>query len=455
MRKGLVLFAGLAMSAATAVAAQSAPTASIRGLVYDSLLGRGALAGASVELLELGRVVRTTAQGLFRFDSLPAGTYTIFFTDSALSSIGFSLPDREVRVSEGIDVATTLATPSGPTIYRVLCRNTPEPSTGVLLGTLTDARTGQPVRGGEVRGDWVVATLDRTAGFVRRPQVVRAAVDSSGRYQLCGVPTDVPVLLRATAVGVQGPPLDLRLADRAFDVRHLSLDLSPDSAGVAVLTGVVRSGGDPVSNAQVLVLGVETVARTDEQGRFRLERLKAGTHSVEARAIGFTRQRQTIELHGDRPVSIELALERQAVELPEIAVKAPETAGLSGFEERRRRGGFGRYITKEDVLLRQPVRTEDLFKTVPGMRVEPVGQTEYRLLSTRGGPGFSTVCEPTVFIDDIRLPLDPENGLTIPVQPQELEGIEVYQGAGSIPIQYRAVGQNCGVILIWTKRGQR
>lgn len=447
--------AALATLVAAAASAQAAPSASIRGLVFDSLLGRGALAGTAVELVELGRTVHTSSAGLFRFDSLPAGIYTISFSDSALASIGFTPPEKQIRVADGIDVATTLATPSGTTIYRGLCRSNPEPNTGVLLGTLSDARTGRPVSGGEVRGDWTVSILDRATGFTQRPQVVRAAVDSAGRYQLCGVPTDVPVLLRATAVGVQGPPLDLRLPDRAFDVRHLSLDLTPDSARTAVLTGVVRAGDDAVPNAQVLVLGSDTIARTDGQGRFRLEQLESGTHSVEARAIGFSRQRLTVELHPERPTAVTLQLERVAVELPEIGVSAPEGSGVSGFEERRRRGTFGRFITQDDVVRRQPVRTEDLFRTVPGMRVEQVGFTEYRLLSTRGGPGFATVCEPTVYIDDVRLPPDGNNGLTIPVQPQELEGIEVYQGAGSVPIQYRAAGQNCGVILIWSKRGRR
>ncbi|MGE3618152.1 MAG: carboxypeptidase regulatory-like domain-containing protein, partial [Gemmatimonadales bacterium] len=345
-----------------------------------------------------------------------------------------------------------LATPSGRTIYRLLCPGVRDDATGVLLGTLREASSGRPLAGSEVRADWTVTSLTRESGFVRRPSVVRAAVDSLGRYQLCGVPTDVPVLLRSVVAGTSGAPLELRMSEHAFAVRHLSQDVGPAGAGSAVAAGRVTADGAPVAGAQVLVLGDDRIARTDEQGRYRLADLPAGSHTIEARAIGFERRRLGIELRPGDTTGADLTLARLAVTLPEL--NDTELAGQGGFDERRRRAVGGYFMSSEDIARFGTVRVEDLFRHVPGMRVEPVGVNDYRILSYRG-QGISAVCEPTVFIDDVYIPLDPASGLALPLAPEEVHGIEVYQGPGSAPLQYRNRGEACGVILIWTRRSRR
>ena len=87
---------GLALVSLASVAAAQPPpgTGSVRGIVIDSLLGNGPLVGATIELVELGRVTTSDVRGLFRFDSLPGGRYTVAFTHPSLASIGFSPPDR-------------------------------------------------------------------------------------------------------------------------------------------------------------------------------------------------------------------------------------------------------------------------------------------------------------------------------------------------------------------------
>ncbi len=322
----------------------------------------------------------------------------------------------------------------------------------MLLGTLRVAGSGAPIAAGEIRGDWTVSTLTRESGFASRPRVVRAATDSSGRYQLCGVPTDVPVLLRAIAAGVEGPPLELRMRDRVFEVRHVSLATTPGTAR-ARMTGRITSGSAPLSDAQVLILGSTKMTRTRADGTFELDGLAEGSHTVEARAIGFARERRPVELVADRSAPLEISLAKLPVELPEVSVTA--SAGRAGFDERRRRAIGGYFITGAEIDRRGAVRVEDLFRTVPGIRVEPASATDYRILSYRGGSGFSAVCEPTMYLDGIRIGVDPEAGVTLPVMPEELDGIEVYPGPGTAPVEYRAMNQNCGVILLWTKRGRR
>ncbi len=428
---------------------------SVRGIVVDSLLGNGPLANATIELVELGRATLSDARGVFRFDSVPGGRYTLSFTHATLSSIGFSPPDRVIQLSSGIDIAVTLATPNGASIYNRLCPGVHEPKTGMLLGTLADAASDSVIPGAEVKGEWAEITLSRTAAMTRRPRLVRATVDSNGRFQLCGIPNDVAVLVRATAGGVTGQALELRLEERPFAIRRLTIDRAGAARpATARISGTVTTDGRALGDAQVLVLGTERVAKTGADGSFTLDSLHGGTQVVEARAIGFARKRVEIEVRPAQEVTTTLALTRVATTLPELNVTARDLA-RSEFEQRRLTNIGGYFMTREDIVRKGSIRTEDLFRGLAGIKVETVGISDYRIVSLRGGSGFSSVCEPSVFIDGLRIPLDAEAGLSLPVLPDDIEGIEIHQGPGSAPLQYRAMGQNCGVILIWTRRGKR
>ena len=449
---GIVASLGLASAA---LAQPAHLTGSVRGIVLDSLLGNGPLVGATIELVELGRATSSDLRGIFRFDRVPGGRYTISFSHPTLTSIGFSPPDRIIQLGAGIDISVTLATPNGTTIYGRLCPGIHEKKTGMLLGTLADAATDSAIAGAEVRGEWSEITLTGAAAMARRPRLVRAPVDASGRFQLCGIPSDVPVLVRATAPGVVGPALELRLSDQPFAIRRLTLDRADStSPATARVTGKVTTNGLPLTDAQVLVLGTDRVTKTGPDGSFLLDKLKGGTQTIEARAIGFARQRVQVEVRPAQDVTTTLALAKVATVLPELNVTA-RNATRSEFEHRRATSIGGHFMTRADIVRRGSIRAEDLFRGLAGIKVEPVGISDYRIISLRGGSGFSSVCEPSVFIDGLRIPLDPEAGLSIPVLPEEIEGIEIHQGPGSAPLQYRTVDQNCGVILIWTRRGIR
>jgi hypothetical protein len=125
--------------------------------------------------------------------------------------------------------------------------------------------------------------------------------------------------------------------------------------------------------------------------------------------------------------------------------------------------GAGRYISRADIVRRGTIKTEDLFKALPGIRVEPIGSSRYRLLSTRGA-GFSSTCEPTFYIDRIRLPPSAPSDLSasgtdIPVDPTEIHGIEIYLNVAEAPLEFRTSSgfgtPTCAIVLVWTRRGRR
>jgi len=65
----------------------------------------------------------------------------------------------------------------------------------------------------------------------------------------------------------------------------------------------------------------------------------------------------------------------------------------------------------------------------------PCGPTVYLdgMLMERGGQGSESA-----FVDRI-------------VRPSEIAGIEVYTSGATTPLQYKGMGSECGVIVIWTR----
>ncbi|MGE0553572.1 MAG: carboxypeptidase regulatory-like domain-containing protein [Gemmatimonadales bacterium] len=455
----LALALGLQLGLAAGARAQAPALGSIRGLVHDSLLAARPLAGAVVEILELGRLDTTDARGVFRFDSVPGGRYSVSFTHPDLDAIGLRPPERVVELGAGIDVTLVLTTPSAVTIYRGLCPGPVESNTGVVVGRLTDAETGRPVPKAEIRGEWTVTTLAPTGGLVKRPRTVSAVTGPSGAYRLCGVPNDVAVLLTARVDSIMGSPNELALDGRLVGKRDLLL--ARGGARTATVSGLVKDiEGRPVVGAVVTVLGLTTGTPTGPDGRFRIDSLPGGSHEVDARAVGFRRGRTPVALRTGEGSFIELVLTRATdeagQELPEVVVEADVAASdRTGFTTRRLRDLGGWFIGRDDILRRGSVRTQDLFHTVPGLRVEPVGGDDYNLLSTRGGAGgFNANCAPTLYIDGIRIP--PEEGIVnVSLVPEQIHGIEIYTNPTLAPVEYQRGRESCAIILVWSRRGGR
>ena len=60
-------------------------------------------------------------------------------------------------------------------------------------------------------------------------------------------------------------------------------------------------------------------------------------------------------------------------------------------------------------------------------------------------------CLPDVYLDGIPQPGADE--LDDIIMPFDIEGIEVYRSASEVPARYTTAGANCGVILLWSRKG--
>lgn len=215
------------------------------------------------------------------------------------------------------------------------------------------------------------------------------------------------------------------------------------------LTGTVRDSlGVPIAAAEVAL--DERRARTDDSGRFEFPATAVGPVTVSARRIGFMPARLDTTLVAPRRapmvVNVVLVLMPLPADLDPVEALAASNrrlGKLSQFEERRARG-FGSFITRAEIIDRRPAYLSDMLRSVPGMLIMGSGMGGYAVRVARTGRGRD--CHPDYYIDGIPAP-----GFELDLMPpQDVDGIEIYRGASTVPAAFRQRTAGCGVIAIWT-----
>ena len=472
VRARLRLMAVTFVLALPALAAHAQAPASVEGIVTDSVQGKPA-AGAMVFLTRTSpepsefRSVIADGKGRFHFDTLSAGRYTVSFATEYLDSLTVSMPPRELTLAEGQRARVDLATPSGATLRAAACPGLAlQKGQGAVVGQVTNADTDRPLTTAHVAVSWTDLAVDSAFRPVTTQRGGEVAVDSLGGYRLCGVPTDTWLQLQVQDRGRAGSVITLSVGD-AGGVVVRDLSLSDESAqslasldsiaeaassdttvkaplltGTATVSGIVRGpSGLPLPEAQVRVRDAAGVARTDSSGRFTLLNQPAGSQLLETRRVGYLLSQVPVELRSGRTTEVVVTLTR-IVNLDSVLVTA-RRARYPEFEQRRR-NGFGRYFDESDIEKRHPMETSDLFRMLPGFRVQGFG-LDARIVSTRGMVSLGGMggCATNVVINGIQHQeinlLDPEN----------IGAIEAYPGPAGAPPLYDSA---CGVIVIWMKR---
>ena len=449
----------------------------VTGVVQDSIVRRP-LAGATVQLVPDGvpgaapRGVEADSTGAFRFANVAPGRYLLGFVSERLDSLGIEAPVRTITVAPGAtELRTDLWVPSARTIAAAVCGERRD-STGVLLGRVLDAGSGDAVATGSVVVRWGELRVDAT-GLHHLTPSVRAPVGTDGRYAVCGVPLNLIVIVQANAGPDTRPTarsgtIDL-LVPLATPLLHRDLlvaavaDPTPDtvaadrgariapaSRGTARLAGHVRRpNGSPLPGARVVVHGAgaaDSTAVTDSAGTFRLDALPGGTYPVEAIAIGFTPARGAVDLRPDRVAAVDLAVGARVSALQSVNVYASRSRAGSEFAERAKRSGFGRFLMGDQIERSGARSIGDALVMVPGLRIGGVSAVGHTQILGRGR------CTPEVYLDGFRV----DSGSTYIddlVTPQEVGGIEVYADAMTAPVQYSRGA--CASIVIWTKGALR
>lgn len=421
------------------------PGAKISGVVTDSI-AHTALKHATVQLVardDPSKALSTEADSLGRyaFKDVPAGQYRLGFFHEMLDSLGIDPPLKEINVSETKPIEVDLGIPSAARIRTAICgAGSSNDSGAAIIGFVRDSK-GTAAPGVNVSGDWLEYGIGR-GGITRRLARRTATTGDNGWYALCNVPSGGIVALVANRGADSTGTVEVQVPPEGFLRREIYLG----RAMTGHLSGTVVSaiGFRPVANAQVMVMnGPQT--RTNERGEFNLTNAPEGTRMLEVRALGYYPDRRHVNIvEGAAPVRI--ALPTLKAVLDTVKIRASRLALDEGFT-RRKRIGLGKFIGPEDIMKASPVNTTDLFRRVPGVRVD----CDTCGVLMRGAFDQSGYCNAAVFIDGQYMSFLTTEDIDTAVPPNRVAGIEVYSGA-FVPAEFQVGLLGCGSIAIWTKR---
>jgi len=228
--------------------------------------------------------------------------------------------------------------------------------------------------------------------------------------------------------------------DRAFQLGMDRTTLA-DRDAPGRIRGRVLEGGREFGVADVEITVLTSTPRSTLSGplgRFSLTDLETGLVEVRFERLGYASRTATVIVQPERTVDIAASMSARPIDLDPIRVVVRSRAlEQNGFYLRENVGGGSR-LTREDLMAIDPLYISDIFRRLPGVRVEN-GQ----VLGRRTGAGGQ--CNLRIFLDGLVM-----EGWDFDSIPAEyLEGMEVYQGL-AVPIQY---GPGCGVVLLWTRGG--
>ncbi|MDF7813462.1 TonB-dependent receptor [Hymenobacter sp. YC55] len=101
----------------------------------------------------------------------------------------------------------------------------------------------------------------------------------------------------------------------------LAVNLHAASGDFGTITGQVRrSDGQPAGFVTVALQGTNQGTTADEQGRYRLERVPAGTYTLVVQGVGYTPYEQTVEVKAGQNAPVAIQLAASATNLNEVTV---------------------------------------------------------------------------------------------------------------------------------------
>lgn len=251
----------------------------------------------------------------------------------------------------------------------------------------------------------------------------------------------------------------------AIGVPSLALGQGADS---------VRLEGRVIDAESTSPVGFVDIAVLDRDLR-RLTQIQAGrdgTFAVKvpwdedgvyllAERIGYERTRTPFLWFDNHSFfELEIRLDREAILLAPLEVVArsrSQSPVLQGFEARLEKG-LGHYITRDEIERANVRFVTDLLATVPGVRLRSSGAGLRRVVHMSRARSMMA-CPTQVYVDGMRLNTNvgPSEAQLVAIDdyvaPGSVEGIEVYRGLSTVPAAFLNEYADCGVVVIWTRRG--
>jgi hypothetical protein len=408
------------------------------GVVFDSL-AEEPLAGAFVIAYPSGASAVSDSLGRFVIYTDTIATRVTAY-HGVLDQLGLGALVAERP--ENRRTPMRLSTPAFPTIWRSLC-DEPRPLGGrsvIVTGTARLADGTTRVAGASVIVQWPKPEYAVGGGDIRSREV---RTDSLGNFLVCGVEDFVDVSL--AAVSREYRSCIITIPSDVRSLRRVDLMLAAENAS-GRLTGVVKDRqGTPLADIQLALDGAAEPVITDVSGRFAFPDAPLGSRMLYVRAIGYQPIGQLVEVRADANEPLEIPFDK-IVQLEGVKVTEKVKVRLDRAEfELRKRAGFGRVIDST-ALARFPNLRAAMQQT-PGIIVtqrQGRASTEFDIFGRVG-------CRAFVYLDGTITNLDEVNALPL----ENLAAVEVFTNVAFAPARYQPLGDNCAVILFWTRFGLR
>jgi hypothetical protein len=372
------------------------------------------------------------------------------------------MPMRQVEVSSARATPIDLAVPSHAGISALVCGlNSISDTTALLMGVVRRAENASAAQPSVVVLQWDEIII-AAGGLHAETRGITTPTRGEGWYAFCNVPVNSAMHLRAAHGADTSGAIVADLIPRQFVRRDIYVGpaarVTRDTAvfwrGPAQLAGEVRgSDGRPIAGAIVSLMNTEAVATTNNDGRFFLSGLPAGSQTLSVRALGFVPARNTVHLlTGTVRNTAQVLMTSLRAYLDTIRVTTTRvyTTDENGFE-RRKRAGQGHFIDRAQIERQRAVLPSDLLRMVPRVEVASAGTGWFGKYVAFRNPFGKGYCRPDLWLDGV---LFRAGDLEIDevVNPDHVEAIEVYTKPGVAPVQFTNNMSGCGSIVVWLRQ---
>ena len=444
-------------------------------------VGAGPLPGARVYLPGTPHSVLADERGRFRFEGLLEGVYEIAAQHDELDALPVGASGR-VSVAIGSAARFDLAAPEPEAAAAQMCRG--QTATGprvILSGQVRDSITDEPLAGIPL----ILRFRDmRRSGSPQHQAQIFSG--TGGEYLYCDLPPEVEIRVRADTPGSDG-----RSDDRFFTGppgssvrRDVTVALSTEQ-GPSGVFGMVRdvTSGRGLEAARVRIKDSDASVLTNRNGFFSFSDLPQGLYILEVGTLGYQAREIVVRLSGSGAYKVDVDLSVEAIALEGITVTAVPRRLFGDMVDMQRRMelGFGDFVMKEELERRGGSLATALQGKASVRIVTGAGGFRERYIVLRNGrdlpgggaaPGANeergqggaagmaeTFCYPAVYVDGSRWSRPKAGGVGHdPVDfsvfyTMDLEAVEIYKGAGSVPGEFGGGDAACGAIVVWTRRG--
>lgn len=222
--------------------------------------------------------------------------------------------------------------------------------------------------------------------------------------------------------------------------------LEAQQRGGAIVVSVMTADGEPLSGARVSVQGIGIIALTDAAGTARIDDLQPGARTLEVHYLGYAPASVAVDVVAGERLTIDLILPVQPVALAPVTATARRSILYDRGFYHRKKSGQGTFIDREEIEALRPRYMSDLLRRVAGVSVNRSSFGGRARVSMRGANSHGS-CPIQYYIDGtLTGPFNIDN-----IPPGDVEGIEIYRGAATIPVVFNKGRAICGVIVVWTR----